>query len=397
MTTIPEIKNLEVLLKNNLQHDEVVVEYESSRLTAPGENYGSIMLRVTAKIKNITTGNERNLEIVAKLIPGNKKIEEIFDTQVTYKTEFNFYATVIPTLNTFLKSRGVNKDIDVVARFYGGRINLDGSDRVDEDAVIVLENLKANGYVTGKKNIGLDVPSAKIVLDSLAKFHSVGIGLRLLQPEIFDKNIRPHFYNFVSSYIKDMVYAGLIQVLEGSDEFNTDHIERAKIAYTHDPKKVDVSDIWGTLTNCDAWTNNLLIKYEDGKPVHCVLVDFQVLNYGTPHIDVIFFLLSSLLYEKLEENIDHLLDYYYEQLLLNLKELKMDINIFSRDSFDEETKIAVKNYEYFHTMWMLVPIMNENLKSVDQIAASKNLLNWEKEHVDRAITITKICIQRGWI
>lgn len=196
MASDSTIRQLDDLVKCRLVDGERIVSTDISRLTAPGENYGSVMLRVLITIENTKTKQTRLLDTVAKTVPDSQRIQEVFDTQVTYRNEYKFYAVICPTLDQFLKKNGVPSGADFLAPFINGRLNLDGSNKVDSDAVILMENLRTAGYSTGKKSLGLDLEHSKVVLTALAKFHAAGMGLKAKQPEVFEKNLRPYFYTF---------------------------------------------------------------------------------------------------------------------------------------------------------------------------------------------------------
>lgn len=139
-----DIKDLHDLLKNSISNDAEIADVQISNLTAPGENYGSVMMRVDITLKNKHNGKEEILYGVAKLIPPNAQIQEMFNTQVTFKNEIALYATIVPTLVEFQKEEGM-EGIKCFANLLGSRTNLDGSDVVNEDAVLMLENLKMIG------------------------------------------------------------------------------------------------------------------------------------------------------------------------------------------------------------------------------------------------------------
>lgn len=113
-----------------------------------------------------------------------------------------------------------------------------------------------------------------------------------------------------------------------------------------------------------------------------------------------FFLLCSVQLQLLEENLHEILQYYYETFVANLKKLGVDTQPFTYSSYEAEVKCAVKNYEYFHAMWMLEPIMDEAFKSVDDlktVLANDGLLNWTMEHVEKIKFITRLCFDKGWL
>lgn len=132
--------------------------------------------------------------------------------------------------------------------------------------------------------------------------------------------------------------------------------------------------------------------------MHSILVDFQVFDYGTPLNDVMFFLFSSIKQDLLKAQTDNLLDYYYQKLIGNLQTLKLDISKFSRSSFDQEVKVAVKKYEYYHTMWMLQPIMHEAFKSVASLKdGTQDPTSWSMKHQNKVKEITRMCFDKGWL
>jgi hypothetical protein len=134
-----EIKNIEDLIQ--LGEGKKIVNYKINRLTAPGENYGSLMLSVDITVKT-ATGNEE-IHAVAKMVPPSEFIQEIFNTPVTFRNEIAFYKEILPILQDFQRQHGVKEVIDFVPKYYGSRRNLKGDEgKVDQDAVLLLENLK---------------------------------------------------------------------------------------------------------------------------------------------------------------------------------------------------------------------------------------------------------------
>nr|XP_023025575.1 pituitary homeobox 3-like [Leptinotarsa decemlineata] len=135
------IKNLPDLLKNYLGPNKIIKDTKISRLTAPGENYGSIMLKLDITLLNIENGTQEILHTVAKTLPELEMFREIFNVQITYRNEMAFYEIIVPNVQDFQKRLGVSDVVDYFCKCIATRKNLDGSDKIDDDAVIVLENL----------------------------------------------------------------------------------------------------------------------------------------------------------------------------------------------------------------------------------------------------------------
>lgn len=144
-----EIKNLHEVLSGYIKKDQKIIEAHLENLTAPGENYGSVMLKLDITVKSEEDGKQEKLHLVAKQLPNNEVAKRVFNIQVVFKNEIAMYAIIVPTLQEFQRENGVSEIIDCFSKFYGGRINL-GEDNgiVDENAVVILENLTLKGNLT---------------------------------------------------------------------------------------------------------------------------------------------------------------------------------------------------------------------------------------------------------
>lgn len=139
-----KIEKLEELINQYIDKDKKVVNTKITRLTAPGENFGSTMMRVDLVLRDEHAKDEP-LSIVAKLLPESEFFQEIFNVQVTFNMEAAFYEEIVPTLQNFQREQGITDVIDFFPKFYGFRRNLNGSDKIDGDALLLMENLKTSG------------------------------------------------------------------------------------------------------------------------------------------------------------------------------------------------------------------------------------------------------------
>lgn len=151
MFGIPKIKKLEELVSQYIDDTKKIVETRVSRHVFASEAPGSTVLIIDVVLKDETRYTQEILSVVAKLLPERKFFQRVFNSKVTFKNEVTFYKTVIPVLESFLKESGVKETLDYFPKFYGARLNLEGDcDRVDEDAVLILEEAKgkAKSYHT---------------------------------------------------------------------------------------------------------------------------------------------------------------------------------------------------------------------------------------------------------
>lgn len=142
-----EIRNLEDFLADFIEPNEKVISSNVERLTAPGENYLSLVLKVDVTLLNQESGIQKQFSGVAKCFnPRKEKEEEKFRTfeKENYVSELTFYKDIVPTLSDFAKERGLA--FDIFPKLIGYRPNLHGkTDDVDDDSIILLENLKLEG------------------------------------------------------------------------------------------------------------------------------------------------------------------------------------------------------------------------------------------------------------
>lgn len=136
-----QIRKLEDLLNEKQQIK--VISHEVKPLTEFGTNYGSEILKVDITIEE--NGEENVVHAVAKMTPPTQMQREIFQTQDTFKYEIGFYAEIVPTVQEFQREHGV-EEADYFPTLLGARINLKpGSDVLDDDAVILMDNLNLAG------------------------------------------------------------------------------------------------------------------------------------------------------------------------------------------------------------------------------------------------------------
>lgn len=144
-----------LLLKKGL----IVLNYSTESLLPKGENYGSTILKVNAVVKKSATDiEEKELHLVAKMLPPTDFQRNLFNSSYTVKKEIFLYEELIPTYQNLEREFGFEDSeiFDVVPEFFGARCSLDSkSTEVDENAVILMQNLKVLGYYCMDKRKGL--------------------------------------------------------------------------------------------------------------------------------------------------------------------------------------------------------------------------------------------------
>lgn len=91
----------------------------------------------------------------------------MFQVPITCVKENLTYDTVASTLIKFQNERNVHKSdiIDFFPKFYGVRNSLDPEAKLaDTDALLLMENLKFEGFTIGQKDIGFDEETTLLIL-----------------------------------------------------------------------------------------------------------------------------------------------------------------------------------------------------------------------------------------
>ncbi|CAH1370413.1 unnamed protein product [Tenebrio molitor] len=403
-----EIKNLPELVRPMLGESEFIGA-SVAKLTSAGDNYCSLIYAVDITVKD--GKEEKILHGVAKMLPQNEYVQKLFNSPRIYFNEVGYYETIVPCLRNFQKEQGFTQLLSSVPDFYGARFSLDpSSDRIDEDAVLLIKNIKAEGFSIIDRRVGFDLVQSELVLEKVAELHSTSIALKLHKPEVFEEKLGPFFQEF-QMYVADKtahenVTKSMLDLIKG-DKFCFDNLEKIKDNFnessSHATTRNDktFSSPFMSLVHNDMWTNNIMVKIVDGKTVDVKFVDYQIYEYSSLARDVIFFLFNSVQLPVIKEHCDHLLAYYHGQLIKYLKKLKCDVSPFGFEAFLSELQNVAKRLEFFHLILMLRPTWAEDADSTEMENISKKDFQKEKPASEKCkqkgYFIVHEFMRRGWI
>ncbi|CAH2002706.1 unnamed protein product [Acanthoscelides obtectus] len=262
---VPEIKKLDELIRDVVGSDKKIKDVEVSRLTGPGENYGSCMLKVDITLERKSDGYVELLHTVAKLIPELEFFRKVFKIHITVKAEIAFYDVIVPTLQDFQREHGITNVIDCFPKLYAARLNLKADlDDVDEDSVLLFENLATKGFKNINRLEGFDLDGAKLVLKDLASLHAVPLALRLQKPNIFEEKVKAYFHihepspppNDPDSPKPEDVFLEICKDFGECAPYISE-VEKILTHFKENPgylwKSKPPSETWATLSHGDMW------------------------------------------------------------------------------------------------------------------------------------------------
>ncbi|EDW04289.1 uncharacterized protein LOC6561915 [Drosophila grimshawi] len=390
MGEVPEITDLHRVIEPHLLQGGKIDSYKTKYLTKPGDNYGSLMLAISAKIRQADDSVE-DLALIAKLPPlTNDLYWQIFQPERTCITENAVYKYLAPELDKLQLEAGIVPAhlFDGFPRYFGSRISLNpDAPKVDRDAVLVQENVTFRGYIPGNRHSAYDLGHAVLILHYMAQFHALPLALRLRKPKVFDECIRPYFKKFnmndnmgpeTTNMLNDETLAD-IRALPNGDDSDHKRVQQLLDIYEAFQSTKDVKDgLWTSIVHMDLWINNMMVKYDDaGLPAKLKFVDFQIAQYESVVHDLIFFLLSSVDTLVLEENYKNFLSIYYKAFIQSLQTVNVDTTKYSYEAFLDEVQ-RVAHMQVPHALFMTKVVLAENntlpsdYKDVDLSVLTKN-------------------------
>ncbi|KAI4461120.1 hypothetical protein MML48_5g00009866 [Holotrichia oblita] len=363
------------------------------------------MLAIQIKFKRVNelNCNEEVIDCVAKTCPPRGFMWFLFNTPTTFKKEIGYYTTIMPKLIEFCIQYKLT--LDCYAKCYGARISSDEcSEEVDEDACLLLENLKCNGYNTLDRFIGLDCNCTQAVIRDLAVFHAVPIAYKFKHPDIFE-SFSPILKKGINSVFSEEI---IEQTCKRYQEFMFDKhqelLPRVKSGY----RKIlnyanplgNTNVLFKTITHNDMWVNNIMTKF-GGDHIETKFVDYQILEYSSLADDLVFFLYSSVQIEVLQEHCDDFIAFYYKVFIDTLKTLQCNVHIYTFDAFMEEISYVAKN-QFSHLLCMLVPIYTLKNKAKDLVNFTMDDFQPRRENVhenfvERLNFIIEDFSRKNWI
>jgi len=264
--------------------------------------------------------------LLVKLTSEEPIYREFFDSDVLFHNEIHMYTEVIPFVEEFLRKRQVDLMGEIFAKCYYAEI---GAACVGGRDIIVLEDMVPRGFTPSAERLVLDYDHCAVTLRQLARYHAVSYGMKKLETSRFHamvKNIRTQKFGQsshgdISYFFKTTSYRA-VKYLEGRQEMDQATVDRLKNRLEHAGQHLvelmEPKEPLAVLCHGDFCRNNILFRYESGKPCDAVLCDFQNVNYASPAIDLSVFMYLNTSLELRNQHWDDLFGEYHATLTRNL-------------------------------------------------------------------------------
>ncbi|KAM7360747.1 uncharacterized protein ACRADG_007451 [Cochliomyia hominivorax] len=330
-----------------------VVKLKAKAALAKGENYGGVLTRVKAEfqLKCDKSIQKEGSYILKTSYEDDELANKAMEPYDIFNREIQIYQDVLPKLKSLLLE--INDDEQIFA----DTIAVDKA-----KSTLIFEDLNARDFVMANRLEGLDMDTAKLVLRKLAKMHAASAVLNEREPHTLESYDCGMFNRHTENYAP--YFVGCMEAcarrIAQWPEFKPLSEKLFKLLPQYMELGKQVFDPWPNHLNVfcegDLWTNNVLIKYDPNtkKPLDAVIIDFQYAAWGSPAIDLLYFLNSSLREELHPEGHDELIQFYYEHLSVTLKKLKYQGKIPSLHKF--HMQMEEKSFYALHSTCVVLAI-----------------------------------------
>lgn len=293
------------------------------------DQFASVILYSSIKIRRNSQTEE--LRLVVKFNQESEIFRKSVSTDIQFQNEVFMYNNIFPFLQV---------SEDIIPKCYYGIAT--GGVTPDMD-VILLQDVCKENYQINKGIFYLNYNHAVTALQQLARFHAVSYISKHKDEVTFVEKVdylkEAQWVSKKSDYINACLTPVLQKVMNVLlvNKENTSSIDRF-MANVNDPfsyvrKLLDPIEPISVICHGDFCANNILFKYDDnGVPFHAKFVDFGTARYGSPIIDLSFFLFFNTTSKLRRAHLDDLMTEYYNVL----KSSSLDNIIPSIEVFEKE-------------------------------------------------------------
>lgn len=298
-----------------------IVSFVTEPAVSPGNNFGSDLLRVKV---NYTEDCNQDVEVLSLIVKSPLSSGQLFFDDF-YSGEPKFYQEFLPEAYKLLNYKFAPESFTSPI-----------------SSIVVLEDLKAQGYIMAERWNQLDFEHCHLYVNAAANFHAVSLAVRELNPELIrSMSNEKMFSNDLKSAIstKKMIRYALDYLADSITEVNkkcSDVVRSCSstlwdmLVECHQP-----NEVFNTLNQGDPWTANMMFRRDNGGKLDSIkILDFQNLRFTSPANDIAFFIWSSANHTMRESRIDDICCIYLDSLNRCLTEMNCPESL-SYKSFKE--------------------------------------------------------------
>jgi len=336
-----------------------------------GQHNGQNQFASSILYGTVTVGDrdydQKSHRLVFKFKHTVPEVREFLKNDQQFHNEILFYEQILPFLMDFCSQKDGDEDATpMFCHYYYGRNNC--GDLVNRD-IIVLENETIHGYRTAVTDhrLCLDFEHLIVAIRALAKLHSLSYKAKHVDRDKFMDlmtKVKDTQWNdegrwlLIDKGLGELLSVAFDKIIERrGDDRHTHRFQTELLADALDTLKrvMEPVEPQSVLCHGDFNRNNLMFKYDDdGRPVDALAYDMATVRYGSPAIDLSFFLYTNTDRQTRDDHWDALLDAYCETLAAAAG----DVPVPDRGQLDIEMREHAF-YGLAHTSFFLRMLLEE--------------------------------------
>jgi hypothetical protein len=145
----------------------------------------------------------------------------------------------------------------------------------------------------------------------------------------------------------------------------------------------------------------MMFRYSNnGNTLGLKMVDFQLSQYDYGVKDLIFFLISSAKKEIIDDNLNDLINLYYDSFIETLQSLKVDAKDFHKEEFNKLLKeCAPLKFPQCIMMIQVIKATRGSAPDVNSIKNKEAFLNIGKGKIyeEKLLHVLLTFVKHGWL
>ncbi|XP_046801334.1 uncharacterized protein LOC124418625 [Lucilia cuprina] len=331
------------LLKNFLdgRYGQQNYKYQIQGAAKKGDNYMGVVYRIT-----ITTNSRNEESIILKVPPSNPLQRNQFFARAGFLREALAYEKFLPLVEDFQKLRGLS----INETFYEyPQCYFTSTEEYNE--TICMSDLQIDEFFMHNRFEPLPLDQVVYIMGIYGKLHATTLAIKDQNPEKINslKNIPDIFVQRkndiqLNDYFESLKRSALESIdkekeLGYWDKLN-EYFNRGtfyELMLTLLDSKS--SEPYSVICHGDCWINNVMFKKKNGKVVDARLIDWQIMRYSSPIIDIMYFLMSCTTRDFRKQHFQKALEIYHCAVMEHIKKLGSNPEkLFARSAFNREFK-----------------------------------------------------------
>ncbi|KAF5293367.1 hypothetical protein FQA39_LY02852 [Lamprigera yunnana] len=315
------------VFKKHLANFKDVSKINVSNVVAAGESFSSELLRIRVTYSTIQGQNDEGVSVIVKILKDNEQLTAVNKDLKIYDTESSIYGEVFPLMAKIGFKQKIGPKVYLISKH--------------PMSMLIMEDMSDLGYKMYNRQEGLDLEHCLVILKKLAIFHAASVVLQKNNPELLKKfNRSPCSKENIIKKFLAVTHSELLKVLSKVPGLQK-YVKRIPTKETiyHKSYSAEIqSTTFNVLNHGDLWCNNIMFQYKpNGEVKDAVFVDYQLSYIASPCIDLHHLFGTSLKSQNKEKELYTALNYYFDELLSNLKKLGV-YNIPTREELYEDFK-----------------------------------------------------------